>query len=1017
MTLAYDAQTPEQISIRAPLSRAVATGTTVAVEYKLTSSATWLDALPLFQVASGVGYPTEVVDAFAGAIFDLLPGQTYDVRLTVSEPGQTDAVLTGTRATRALPAVAGAPTDTATPANVASKLAALSAGDVLELSDGAYDPITISVSGTSGSPIYIRGATRSGVVITAGAAESAVTWGNASHVILENLTLEGTGVSSPDPTDTAAFCAGITFLTDYDQTNCTIRNLTATGFDRFCKNFTPVFGRLIYNCTITGPNSWAETYQTNAFTGAVNGTWNDDGVGGPGEGNCFFDSTITGHGDVLKLGTSSGTYFTAACGIWRIACDRTGDDPAEFDEGAGNLWMYDCYVKSAGTNFSVDGIFGGPVYIFRNRFGLTTRSTVKPTSTSQNVAILANDFVRTLGASPNGVHNFQAATSGTNSGWIVKNNIIVYRGATGDLIRMDCDLTGLDWDYNYLYPPTGRAISLGAGRSTYTGLTAAKAALAPLMAHDVAGVSNPWAQTITLGSDYTTEYTGSVDWHLLADSTARSAGVALPNITDGHSGAAPDIGAVITGRPMANAGDPSDIAWLPAAGASAIIGYAQNSHPQGLPATLEELAPKYQSWAVTPGDDSPWDTAAGKNVGTISDWSGPAWDQKNRRAISMGGGHVDMCIPAPYAYNVGMRAFEWLDQPLPTNALESAADPPSKANTAAAYTNGEWDADESTWLGDSTSWPAGLRRPGVIQPEVQHMQYGLVWVPGEQAGNVDGVVVNCTSPTGKYGGAVDLKQRTYFDLDDRRWKLSTNFQSHTGYYAGGACWFGGSINRVFALMAAGSTLKNAIDNWNPSTKTWATTYATADVNVVYACGGLVAHLDSGLLLSIMPSSSGGDMSVTGAVGTQFRIRAVSASAVVAGSHTWATLTATAAASWPLSKIDVGGGSFRECYEALGAVYCPRNGCLYISDWRHGTTTLWKVTPPAGAVTTADYLGGTWVISTETFSPSISNLSSSGASVAAVYPYNRMVWDEHSGCLIGVPPYYLQPPWAIRPAGV
>ena len=36
------------------------------------------------------------------------------------------------------------------------------------------------------------------------------------------------------------------------------------------------------------------------------------------------------------------------------------------------------------------------------------------------------------------------------------------------------------------------------------------------------------------------------------------------------------------------------------------IGYAAGAHPQGLPAVLEQISPKYQSWNPLPGTEGPW---------------------------------------------------------------------------------------------------------------------------------------------------------------------------------------------------------------------------------------------------------------------------------------------------------------------------------------------------------------------------------------------------------------------------
>jgi len=53
-----------------------------------------------------------------------------------------------------------------------------------------------------------------------------------------------------------------------------------------------------------------------------------------------------------------------------------------------------------------------------------------------------------------------------------------------------------------------------------------------------------------VGANHLTEFTAETTAALRSDANVRNAGVALPNITDGFTGPAPDIGAVIGGRPV-----------------------------------------------------------------------------------------------------------------------------------------------------------------------------------------------------------------------------------------------------------------------------------------------------------------------------------------------------------------------------------------------------------------------------------------------------------------------------------
>lgn len=650
ITLTFEMQTPEQINIRAIINRTLAVGTTCLAEVKITGSSIWKSVGYLsFVLASNV--PTGAVfvgkNNFAGVAFDLTPGTSYDVRLTGTEPGVGTWQVTGTQGTRALPAIAPLPNKTATPSNIAAQLLTLVAGDCLQLTDGTYPAITIARSGTIGAPIYIRGASRTGVIISS--STRCIVLSDASHIVLENMTLQGSRVDS----GTNAFSNGVLYLTGYNQTNTTIRQMTFEGTDYGCKAYTEVYGRLVYNCTFNGNNTWDKTYIINPASGAPNYTWNDDGVGGPGSGNCVFNCTFTGYGDTIKQGGSSTISGVTYCGAnhnYRNRIKRTGDDAFEFDRGAGNCSAYDNIIDNAGQFASLDEIFGGPIYLHRNSIGNTARGPIKPSSTSQNVKIWSNTFVRTTGAVP---YNFYAPWSYKNDSWSFRNNLIIYRG-NGEVVRLDATLGELDWDYNALYPSTGSSITLG-GRYGGPSLALAKIRLAPLMMHDVASVSNPFVSIITMPTDYTTEYIGSMDFTLASDASVRNVGVTIPGVTDGFTGSAPDIGAVISGRGVPIVGD-NTLNLVSVQNAPAWVAT--------LPTNTWTLvsSQSFSTWVAGGGIPNAGYRGSDWSGAIISAYSSPALDDAGAAAYLHGGGHGDgsyngviKCDLKDFTYSVAVR--------------------------------------------------------------------------------------------------------------------------------------------------------------------------------------------------------------------------------------------------------------------------------------------------------------------------------------------------------------------------
>lgn len=93
-------ETPEQIAVVAPVL-SLNTNYVATVRYRLDGTTTWLTAHPLHRSEPQTGN-----DKFSGVIFDLLPGQTYEIEVTYTD-GITPIVQGtgnhGTFTTRALP--------------------------------------------------------------------------------------------------------------------------------------------------------------------------------------------------------------------------------------------------------------------------------------------------------------------------------------------------------------------------------------------------------------------------------------------------------------------------------------------------------------------------------------------------------------------------------------------------------------------------------------------------------------------------------------------------------------------------------------------------------------------------------------------------------------------------------------------------------------------------------------------------------------------------------------------------
>jgi Chondroitinase B len=532
------------------MSRTFAEGSKLTVRYRKVGDASWKSGHALLRIRpewseaapTGQGLP---VAAFAGSLFDLTPDSTYELELTLQEPGQATRVMTTSASTRALPPAAGAVTKVATPTTLRSVLNGINPGDVVELDNGAYNNLDFYIdrSGTAAQPIYIRGKTRTGVVVSNGS--KLIQLRGASHLIIENMTLRGSGVDS----GTAASSQGIQFHSGWaGQSFVTLRDLDITGVDVGVIADAAVNSVLVYNCKLTGNNTWTQSLiETNA-------TWNDDGLRLPGQGNVAFENTLYGFGDSFAVAAD---IHSAAVHFYRNLVKMTGDDAFEADYGTRNLSFYDNHISNCGTLLSMDPVYGGPLYCFRNVVINSMRGPYKLNSQNSGFLIYNNTVVRTEGRTGWGWVQFN---NGSQENWAYVNNLLIYRGTTGKVMAIESTgMTQMDFSNNGWFPngqvwwsSTGGSYgtvseAIASGVRTHTPLfgTATRRHV-----NDVVTTADPFAQSVVLGPNHLTEVTTTYVPALVAGSSPKAAGLALSNVTDGFSGTAPDMGAIITGRAL-----------------------------------------------------------------------------------------------------------------------------------------------------------------------------------------------------------------------------------------------------------------------------------------------------------------------------------------------------------------------------------------------------------------------------------------------------------------------------------
>lgn len=701
---AQDAVTPEQIALYAAVTGSVPALTTAQVEYKLSTEPTvWTASSDLWRISAGDSAPSPpqpVVDAFAGCIFNLLPGLTYDVRITLND-GVSQDVRGHSFSTRALPAAAPLITDNLgadpTQAALQTALDNASPGDRIYF-DGTVtlsSSLTVGVSGTEESPIYLTGASRSSAEIVRADTDVVINFLDASWWVLEDMGLKGNFINAPVGTTPST---GVGFFSGSPtQTGNTFRRLNIDGVDLGVVASAAIDDTLIYDCTINGNNAWTQALLES------NQTWDDDGLRIPGTGNCAWNNTLRDFGDTCALQDG---VFSAATFFYRNKIRRSGDDAVEAEYGTRNYGFYDNHVMNCNTAMSCDGIYGGPFYYFRNRTINTGRTIIKNGAQSTGVLIWANTFVKTLGnaSDDGGFRGWYWSQVANVNDWEYRDNLFLWEGGN-DILRFDEGVSGWQpvvMDHNG-WGRNGNNINYAGSGLPSGDVATVNAALTPIHDNDIevtdqAAVFNT---PVVFASNYLTEITTEYSLSQKAGSEGEDAGVVISNISE--SG---DVGAYGVGETIPDVGDNSSIpAYVSSLAAFDVL--TLSSVTNGDASYNDFMNGRYAS---APKNYVTGDPLGGTVERAWESWCGgfgPGVDSQTHQMVAMMGGHADS------AYN-GICGFDFNGASTPVGWV--VLDDPS---------------DTADFLDASNRYADG-------RPTSVHTYHGMATLPGPKYFRVGG---------------------------------------------------------------------------------------------------------------------------------------------------------------------------------------------------------------------------------------------------------------------------------------
>ncbi|MBA2480051.1 MAG: hypothetical protein H0V44_05260 [Planctomycetes bacterium] len=219
------------------------------------------------------------------------------------------------------------------------------------------------------------------------------------------------------------------------------------------------------------------------------------------------------------------------------------DDGIEMDGSDRNTRCFLNRITDCHTGISIQPVFGGPVYIFRNTLFNTNSETLKMHNCPSGVRYFHNTTVKK--AEP-----FLVSTGDKVSDCWFRNNIFI--GTSGRALNLDCPQAGCDFDFDGFGGWSGD-VFLKFDGVKYATPEEAKAK-APIETHAVLlDPATTFASGLVPPSDAADKH-DPVEFDLKPGSPAIDGGEILPGLNDGFAGKAPDIGAREVGAPPVHYG-------------------------------------------------------------------------------------------------------------------------------------------------------------------------------------------------------------------------------------------------------------------------------------------------------------------------------------------------------------------------------------------------------------------------------------------------------------------------------
>jgi hypothetical protein len=514
----------------------------MSLEFRLQGTSTWNSGAQSMRA-----YPTLVVNGSplnlnfwgASALF-LLPGQVYDLRLTLTDPDGGGEVRTVVASTRPrLPStytgvdryvVPGSGGGTGTAGDPFRGLQAAAdasqPGDVMHVAAGSYAPFQQLVSGTSSLPIVFAGPGDGSAVVDGAATDRGIiTLGNydqtISHVVIEGLTLEN-GNWGIDAQHSHGIVIRHNLIQDVSYGVVNRRGDALEGNQTVCDNV--IEGR------VTWPGSEIPS---------------ERGIDLKGYGNVVCHNRVRNFGDCVSLQPSTGPSF--GNDVFGNDVSYCVDDGIEIDYNQSNVRVWRNRVMNARMGVSVQPIRGGPAYILRNELFNLESVPIKMHNQTTGFIVAHNTGVKHRnGHGDNGAMWRNA---------IFRNNVFLGSSYAFEFTTV-ADEGFRDFDHDAW--GTTRAIDPGGPFFKWDNVRYHRLSDLQAIGVEVNGVEASFSDLENAALPAWWDVAappGSRDLRLLPGVPEINAGAVLPNLNDGFViTGPPDIGAFELGQPLPDYG-------------------------------------------------------------------------------------------------------------------------------------------------------------------------------------------------------------------------------------------------------------------------------------------------------------------------------------------------------------------------------------------------------------------------------------------------------------------------------